>query len=43
LDTTNPPIGSLDYCHADIFPLLIDEIFGKLNEEKSLELKKIPE
>lgn len=43
LDTMKVPIGSLDYCHADIFPLLVDEIFGKLNEEKDLQFTKIPE
>lgn len=43
LDTQKIPIGSLDYCHNDIFPLLVDEIFGKLNEEKDLGFTKIPE
>lgn len=36
LDKKKVPIGSLDYCHAEIFPLLVDEIFGKLMEEKDL-------
>ncbi|KAL4488796.1 hypothetical protein ABPG72_016449 [Tetrahymena utriculariae] len=43
LDNKKIPIGSLDYCHSEIFPLLVDEIFGKLMEEKDLQMTKIPE
>jgi U3 small nucleolar RNA-associated protein 20 len=36
--------GSIDYCLPEILPLLIEEIFGRLKDEKALDIgKRIPE
>ena len=38
LDSQGLRSGSLDYCLGEILPLMSNEIFGKLHQEKSLDI-----